>query len=69
MPYYEVIFENVDSTQHPIGWKCIEHLSAPDEATVNALVRQDAGRFVNVDQYKWSIREITPPPKTTSRRG
>ena len=65
MPYYEVIFENVSSTQHPKGWKCIEQLSAPDEATVHALVRQDAGRFVNVDQYQWSIREIPEPAKRT----
>lgn len=68
MPYYEVIFENVSSTQHPIGWKCIEQLSAPDIATVDALVRQDAGRFVNVDQYKWSVREIPAPPKRTPTR-
>lgn len=67
MPYYEVIFENVSSTQHNIGWKCIEHLSAPDIDTVNALVRQDAGRFVNVDQYKWTVREIPEPPKSSRR--
>jgi hypothetical protein len=68
MPHYEVVFENVSSTHHPQGWKCIEHVSAPDLATVDALVRQDAGRYVNVDQYKWSVREIPPPPKRTPRQ-
>ena len=67
MPYYEVVFENVSSIHHPPGWKYIEHLSAPSVEVVDALVRQDAGRYVNVDQYKWSVREI-PPPKRTPRQ-
>jgi hypothetical protein len=56
------------ASHHPPGWKYIEHLSAPSVEVVDALVRQDAGRYVNVDQYKWSVREIPPPPKRTPRQ-
>jgi hypothetical protein len=64
MPYYEIIFENVSSIQHPPGWKQVEHCSAPSVEVVDQMVRKDCSRYVNVEQYKWTITEV-PPPKTT----
>jgi hypothetical protein len=60
MPQYTIVFKNQSDTQHPKDWTHVEHCTAPDAATVEAILRRDAGRFVNVDLYTWTITETAP---------
>lgn len=59
MPQYEITFRNVSDPKNPPNWTQVEHADCPDLATVEAMVRRDAGRYVDLSQYTWTIREIT----------
>ena len=64
MPYYTVIITNQSNsldTIQPPGTHYVETVSAPDLATVELMVRHDLERFVDADQYSWTISESAEP--------
>ena len=58
MANYEIIFENVSDPNTPIGQQFIEYVTADSVAQAEAMLRRDAGRYVDVSLYTWTIREI-----------
>lgn len=58
MANYEIIFENVSDPNTPIGQQFIEYVTADSVAQAEAMLRRDAGRYVDVALYTWTIREI-----------
>lgn len=59
MPQYIITFKNVADPKNPLGWQQVERAQAPDLATVEAMVQRDAGRYVDLSLYTWTIQEIT----------
>jgi hypothetical protein len=57
MPNYTVVLVNNGDTAHPVGWSQTEVCTAPDVATVEAMLRKDAGRYINLELYTWTITE------------
>jgi len=60
MPNYTIVFSNSSDTEVPANWSQTEYCTAPDVATVEAMIRRDAGRFCNVELYTWTITETAP---------
>jgi hypothetical protein len=57
MPNYTVVFSNNGDTAHPANWSQTEVCTAPNVETVEQMIRRDAGRFVNLELYTWTITE------------
>ena len=60
MPNYTVVLRNQSDTKHPANWSQTEVCTAPNVETVEKMIRRDAGRFVNLDLYTWTITETAP---------
>jgi hypothetical protein len=60
MPNYTIVFKNKSDPELPPYWSQTEVCTAPDVETVEQMIRRDAGRFVNVDLFTWTITETAP---------
>lgn len=60
MPNYTVVLTNRADPAVPPYWTQTEVCTAPDQQTVEAMLRKDAGRYVNLDLYTWTITETAP---------
>jgi len=60
MPQYKIVFSNKSDPKHPPFWSQTEYCTAPDVATVEAILKRDVSRYVNPELYTWTITETAP---------
>lgn len=62
MPHYQIIFKNESNPLFPDNYSQTEYCTADSPEQADAMVRKDAGRFVDVSLHTWTITEIPSLP-------